>query len=283
MNNNVWILQIADLHLIENPKNNLRPEKCLQLMALAIKDILDNGTDLILAVCGDLTSKGESRGYLLSTNFCTKLVEMIDVKTDVLICPGNHDINKRASSGDDPFAEYNKAAWILKQTEHLSGNTPTVSRVVGDIEFILTNSSYHRDHTFGKVDIISLTEVLTASGGNPRIVLVHHHIIPSLRDEGSSIRNAYEFLQLCVSNGVIGFLHGHVHKDEIITVGNDNSPIIGVGSLFFPPGPNYNNQFNLVRVNNGRIDKVIRFRYIADVLGSDGRLGVFVPHTAPLI
>jgi 3',5'-cyclic AMP phosphodiesterase CpdA len=271
-----WILQIADLHLIERPRNGLPAEQCISLMAEAVKNTTHRGTQLFVAVCGDLTSKAASRGYDLSKQFIHSLRGALGEQAKFVFCPGNHDINTKAAP-EDAFSGFNSAVWHSGQTAMFSRERTAITVPQDGVQFVLVNSAYHLDHKFGKIELELLGDVLATNERMCRILLVHHHSIPAMGDKNSAIRNAQQFLQVCVANRVDAILHGHGHMESMLSLGRRQALIIGVGSLFYPPKPNYNNEFNLICLRGNEIERILRFRFLADRPNSRGKLGSFVP------
>ena len=97
----------------------------------------------------------------------------------------------------------------------------------------------------------------------PSLVVMHHTLLSRYSDDRSAISNAYKFLDILENSNVIGVLHGHTHGYSNILVG-ENCRIIGVGSLFTYI-PNCNNQFNIIDVKLGKVERVINYRYNFDL------------------
>lgn len=276
-----WILQIADLHLLDSSRGSLALEQCSRSMARSVACAMPEDAPLIVAVCGDVTSRGGRRGGDLSLAFCLSLAKcMVGRQLQWALCPGNHDI-EAAGAGLDPeaFSCFNRIAWQLGQHEMLSSDTTTFLRPLGDMTMVLVNSAYHLDHKLGQVDIDGLAEALGSSDGGRRIVLVHHHVIPMEGDKGAAISNAHEFLQVCLAGRARLILHGHGHAETMMMVGSKRVPIVGTGSLFGEPRTNRNNEFVLLRLEGDRMTKARRYRFIADHIADDGTVGAFVPMT----
>ena len=131
-----------------------------------------------------------------------------------------------------------------------------------EINYVLVNSCYHKDYQYGNIDIGAFKEVIMKLL-KPSLVVMHHTLLSRYSDDRSAISNAYKFLDILENSNVIGVLHGHTHGYSNILVG-ENCRIIGVGSLFAYI-PNCNNQFNIIDVKLGKVERVINYRYNFDL------------------
>ena len=93
----IHLLHISDLHLVSNPNWNNMSEAILA----AVKEKLRNvpPQDRLLVITGDFHNFAQGN-YALAKIFLDKLIEamQIDRKTDVFLIPGNHDVEKTAST-----------------------------------------------------------------------------------------------------------------------------------------------------------------------------------------
>ncbi len=267
-----WILQIADLHLIEGEKNNLSIKTCVDHIAQTIEENQQYQENLLIAVCGDVTSQGLVEGYDYSVEFLQTLSSKLPNEPKVIMCPGNHDISKE----DKPFKAFNAAAYKFGQNVFFDENNTSICLPVNDVDLILVNSAHHGDHKYGSVDEQELVKTLNEGDKDNKIVIVHHHVLASSGDKGAGIANAQEFLNVCDAANVKAILHGHTHSQTSLLFGINRIPVIGVSSLFQPPQPNHNNEFNFVKLSENGCEQVDRYRFMADVKNSKGLNGHFV-------
>ena len=136
------------------------------------------------------------------------------------------------------------------------------------------NSAYHGDHKYGLIDLAGLGKALSDPIAQPLAVITHHHLVPMQDDSGSAVANSYSFLQALLLRGVRFVLHGHTHQEHGILVGKGRSALVGVGSLFRPPGENFNCQFNLLNFSRNRLTGY-RYRLIGD-LSTPAGIGAFL-------
>jgi DNA repair exonuclease SbcCD nuclease subunit len=230
---------------------------------------------IIFGICGDIFDKGDLNEFNETKDFFDKLLKDIKSKnTKLVLCPGNHDIilnSKKIKS----FEELDKLIFKLTGNTDINYQRGNVNLItIDDIDFILINSSYHLNHEYGKIDLNDLNKILRTSKNN-KIILIHHHMIPIREGEKSTIVNSYEFLKTLENEKVLAILHGHQHMKMGITIGENLCRVIGVGSLLTDISTNYNNQFNMINVENGKIEKIIEYKYNADEMGSV-TLGKFI-------
>jgi 3',5'-cyclic AMP phosphodiesterase CpdA len=240
------------------------------------------GADLVIVIGGDIVSKGSSAGYALALQFFRELENSISAKVRYLVCPGNHDIIDE----DRDFKDYNKFVWALtSETVCYFDATSKVSIVpIKDYDFVIINSSYHVDPKYGYVDTTALEAKLATSKAKFKVALLHHHFIPISTDKKSSLINSYETLRLLLKNNALLILHGHMHTEKILSVGINNTAVLGVGSLFDLLPGNLNNQFNLVSLEDGKLAKATSFRFVLDSNSAyDGLEGDFIPSSIEII
>jgi len=270
----MWILHLSDIHLAPGEVYKIDHDLFLKLMAEKTGEFVQTKDALVVSICGDIIYKGDSTGYNSAACFFKKMREILGSKIVFCPCPGNHDIT---SDTVNCFRAFNKFAWDLTNDAVINFSTEitAVCKSIGDIDMILVNSAFHGEHTYGFVELGGLEAVLKGSKSPNKIIVVHHNLIPADMNDRSTIANAYGLLQLALAHDVKAVLHGHGHMENVLLVGQKQCKLIGVGSLFFTPGDNLNNQFNLVKYENGSISEAYAYRYIAD-LQEGGRVGSFL-------
>ncbi len=249
------ILHISDIH--PRPGDNLG--RLAESIAYAAKTFKIS----FLVASGDLGYQGQNQRT--AAQWLRELADKIKVPKERIICvPGNHDIDK--SRLEDPFGGYSQALFQLLESSERTQVRNASRYVCDDHEFLLVNSAYHLDTTYGMVDCDGIRGVLRDRRPEvaKRVAVVHHNPISVAKSDSSTIANAYEFLRIISDAGYDVILHGHQHIAMSLRVG-EKTRLAGVGSVNFEPGRNINNQFNIVEVA-----RVIRFRFHADSTSSSG-------------
>jgi predicted MPP superfamily phosphohydrolase len=174
----------------------------------------------------------------------------------IVCCPGNHEID-----GSPEFHNYRSAIATLLCDANRAVPDPCLRYSYGGVDFLVMNSAYHRDWSYGEVDVDAIANCLSKHPlkETERIAVVHHHCIPYSSKDPSQIRNAYPLLRLLDCHEFNALLHGHRHIAMSLKVGK-GTRVIGVGSLNFPPQPNISNQFNFIDIGK----RILRFRRTAD-------------------
>lgn len=269
----MWILQLSDIHLIAGESYKINYANFLKLMNEKIKECVTPKDRIIVIICGDITCKGNPTGYDLAKIFFQKMKKIFDYDIIFCPCPGNHDIS---SDEVNYFNRFNKFVWDLTNdwVIKFSRQNTAVCKSFENIDMILLNSAYHGEYTYGLIKLDDLDVVLKNSKSSNKIIITHHNSIPVNINDKSTIANAYGFLQLAIAHEVKAILHGHGHMENILLLGENKCRLIGVGSLFFPPECNLNNQFNLIKYENGSIKETCCCRYVADLL-EHGHVGNF--------
>lgn len=248
------IIQVADLHInkeiqIDNLKNKL------ERLFHSLESELKMDEQIIFCVCGDIVDKGQKEMYSKAEeifNYVEKLFE--DYKLKFEFVPGNHDlIEGDFKSYDDFISNFLEKPYCYNETHaHL--------QKYDNLNLILSNSVYHRDKSFGKLDLNSLRKIRSET---PALLVIHHTLLSENDNDYSAIRNAYGLLDYIEGNNIIGVLHGHTHGYKDIKIGSQ-CKVIGVGPMFKEVS-DINNQFNLIKINYGIISEIINYRYSADL------------------
>lgn len=247
------IVHLSDLHF-GDPKAVLnRHEVSRVLKALLTKA----GPDATLVLSGDITFKGQQKGYDEATEAMRDTLNEFGLSSHrIIICPGNHDIVKLGER-QPSFGAFDAWSAGIRNDKHCTFTATTCRQVVCEsIDFLLLNSAYHGDITYGMVDFARLDEVLRDMGtmpvdGRVRVAVMHHHLIPVSADENSATRNAHGVLSRLAKHGFSVLLHGHQHMLLSLKVGDSAMQISGVGSFRYST-PGYVNSAAIHRMDANR-------------------------------
>lgn len=251
----MYILQLSDLHIgidIDLDEFKSKIDKIYE----EVNKIIEKSELLIFCICGDVTDKGNKDGYKNATIVIDYLKEKFtDYNHKLEFIPGNHDIC------EEKFEEFDKfiAGYIDEKYSYEDKNV--VVRNYGDINLVLLNSSYHKNHEYGKIDLVQLRSELKENENN--FVIMHHTFISEYDDDKSAIRNAYIFIKALDENNVCALLHGHTHGYSDISISKE-CKVIGVGPLF-KKLEDINNQFNIIEIKAGKVNRVYNMRYSSDL------------------
>jgi 3',5'-cyclic AMP phosphodiesterase CpdA len=253
------LLHISDLHFTASPPppRGQSPARLLDLAADALRHDYPS-EQFVLALSGDITTKGRSTGFDDALRSIALLRSRINV-TATIVCPGNHDITRPHTK---EFTFFNRFAFSLTEdAEQLwQPSKPVCVVSIKEYSFILVNSAHEGDHTFGSAPIDALKEALHSTEGTSRIVMMHHSPISSAY-AGGGMADAYDLLALVSQHKVTALLHGHVHSDQALQFGPHHTLLYGAGSLGFLPDPSMNNQFAIHEFTDGSASDLRLYRY----------------------
>ena len=260
----MYILQLSDLHIwIDIDLDEFKSK--IDKIYVEVDKIIEKSEMLIFCICGDITDKGNKDGYKNATIVIDYIKEKFNGYNYKLeFIPGNHDIC------EGKFEEFDKFISRYIDGEYSYEDKNVVVRKYGDINLVLLNSSYHKEHEYGKIDLVQLRNEIKENENN--LVIMHHTFISEYEDDQSSIRNAYRFIKVLDENKVCALLHGHTHGYSDISISKE-CKVIGVGPLF-KKLEDVNNQFNIIEIKAGKVNKVYNMRYSSD-LGTYSVLDVF--------
>lgn len=270
----MWLIQIADIH--NSNKHTLEKiDKISDEMVTSINHYIKPDDLVVFTICGDILNQGQEVGFKDTLYFLDLIKKYINSNNiEFVICPGNHDIVN--NNGIKSFKDIDKFIFDVSLDSKVKFDRQSINiKTINNIDFIIINSSFHLDHTYGKIDLKELNEILRQSKCNEKIIILHHHLIPIREGETSTIVNSYEFFKTLENKNILAILHGHQHMKMDMVVGNNLTRIIGVGSILEKIETNFNNQFNLIQIEEGEIRKIIEFKYNMDEMGN-GTLGKFI-------
>lgn len=271
------LLHLTDLHFGDNLSKSISIEgfsynDIAKLIATTIKEN-HPCEKLMVALGGDITNKGAEKKYQYAHDFMATLnSELKGIELDYIICPGNHDIETSSSNW---FGSFNIFSGELTGEQNFIYSTTKTSVLYEKwgYSFVTVNSLFHGDHKFGFVDVASVEEKLSAAK-SPIILLIHHHLIPILKEDTSTTRNSYDFLRLCLKYKVKLIIHGHIHSSFKLSFFQEQHKIfcneitkvdvIGCGATLPVIGTNYNNQFNVIDLKKGKTNYISSYRIIYD-------------------
>jgi 3',5'-cyclic AMP phosphodiesterase CpdA len=256
------VLHLSDLHFGSTPAIGVVASTLEEIAALFMEEAAESESRVIV-LSGDITSKGEATPYVDAGQALARLRDAVQ-PDHVVCCPGNHDINL-ASPRDHRFDNFNRFCLSLTNDHRqLAGGRSSASliEILPGLDFVIANSSHHEDPAYGEVQIEDLQRTLTASSAETKLLVLHHPVVSS-STSGPGIRNAAELLAVSASAGVSAILHGHGHGELLVRFG-DRAPVLGVGSVFFPPNRNLNNQFAVYKVSQGEVMTASIYRQLAD-------------------
>ena len=271
----VRILHLSDLHFGRNHICRPRQEGAATLgiptLAKLIRNDLSNPTwetviwsrekagaktPLLVALTGDLTQKAEVNEFDEASEFITDLTkgELLGTHVslkDILVVPGNHDVEFQYSDPAHRFARYCSFynalfASIQPNIRNFarSGEAHSISQIrqfPADRVLVLeVNSCFYveketQDESRGQIDQATITTLRSQLAKLPsdakqwiKVALVHHHpvLMPSFVESGrgvDSILNARSLLNLLRDHGFQVILHGHKHYPQVFSYDPDSA------------------------------------------------------------
>lgn len=234
------LVHISDLHF-GDPKGVLHRDDVVRVLRALLREA---GPGALLMLSGDISFQGGERGYSEATAALSQVLnEQSVLRNQIVVCPGNHDVVMSATSSS-PFSAFDAWSASLRSDKRCTFSNDSCRRVTfREADFLVINTAHHADIKYGLVDLPKMESILAEMGpkpvsGQPRIALLHHHLIPFARDDTSTTRNAYAVLSALVRHGFALALHGHQHALLELGVGGDGSlKICGVGSFrYLTPG-----------------------------------------------
>lgn len=213
----------------------------------------------VVVVAGDLTQRAKTREFRDASAFIGRLPAV-----PVVVTPGNHDV-PLYRVWERLFAPYRN--W----TRLVSPELDSIARIDGATLVALNSSAPHRAIVGGHLSDAQTDFARRAFQSAPaedlRIVVTHHHFIPTPGGEGGRpLPGARRVLGLFEEFGVDAVLGGHVHQTHLHTsralLANRTGPGVpvvacGTSASRRGRGPETSaNSFNLVRLGASEVEVV---------------------------
>lgn len=247
------LLHISDPHFGDS-KGVLSRQEAKQVLGALLRK---TGPDVFAIISGDISFKGQEKGYVDARNALFEVFDEAKVRRDrVIVCPGNHDVVKLATSASR-FEAFDAWSVALRRDKHCTFSTDSCRRFTSpEVDFLLINSAYLGDIDFGLVDLTKMNAVLADMNAAPikdlpRVAVLHHHLVPFSLEDTSTTRNAYQVLTRLAKSGFSLVLHGHQHALLELGVGVDSMRVHGVGSFrYITPG--FVNSATIYRIDGSK-------------------------------
>lgn len=247
------IIHITDPHF----GNELRTYNREQINTALIEKINNEQGDKILVISGDVTYKARSNGYEEAKGFFSNVIDQCNIKkSNVIACPGNHDIFV-----DTTFNQFDNFIYSLRKDHTFSASRKNESIfTIDNIIFIASNSAHHLDRNYGLIPDSTIemlrAEKQTILQFKHKIFITHHHLISQRKDDLSTTRNAHKLLHSLEQLNFDYVLHGHQHSSLDLSFGEHQTKILSGRSLNFHDR-GYHNGFSTIAMETGIIKRFI--------------------------
>lgn len=244
----------------------------------------------ILVVSGDLAEIGAPAEFDDALEFLERLVEHTAIpRSNVVLIPGNHDINRKLSEGycltcegldEKPVMPFwpkwkhyvsffrnfykHEAAITFTETEPWTYyEIPDFKVVVAGLNSTMAESHKEDSHygQIGEKQMRWFAERLRAAQEKQwfRIGVVHHNVIRGPTNDDENLRDTDQFKEIVVPH-LNCVLHGHTHKDALAWL-DPNIPVISTGSTALKEGnrpEDVGNQYQIVFFHNNGFERWTR-------------------------
>jgi Icc protein len=242
----VVALQISDIHLFNDPQQQLHEQTVEQNLLDVIAYVQQYEMPDLLLLTGDLTDNGDPLAYQrLAQHFAA-------FACPVFALPGNHDDVK-----------------VLKQSFADTAISTEKSFVLNGWHFVLLDSviAGHCEGQLSADELAFLDKALSKHAALPTVIALHHHVLP--------INGAMDRIMLTNANDLLSVLNrhpqvhcvlaGHVHQASAIEQNNI--------SFLTVPATSYQMKVNSAEFTDD-LNVAPGYRWLA--LADDGRVDTLV-------
>jgi len=280
----VLVAHFSDLHLLS--LESARPRDFLNKRVTGGANLLFNrGGQFPVAVaralCADVWRQGIEHvilsGDLTNLAFPAELKLVRSVleelglpPAEVTVVPGNHDAYTRQAAASGQFARL-LGPYLQGDRQAWPGTFPFL-RLRGELA-VLALSTAVPSLPLLAVGRLGEKQLRTAESylgdeacrGRFRLVVLHHPPVGPLVHWHNRLVDAKAFRAMIQRAGADLVVHGHLHRfcEETLAGPSGPIPCIGVGSgtWLSPHDPERRAQYNLYRIEGGRLTAVLRRRY----------------------
>lgn len=284
-----YIVQLSDLHFGSQHAYGRTSNEIHRNLALRVSDDLESEFGGVppaaVILSGDFTWQGTTEEFQWAGEFVDHLQSIFKIhRSRFVICPGNHDIQWNTADGDyDPAAPVTAASAAAQANyrafvnDAIQVTLPAESMAIGrryllsnfvPVEILALDSSRLEQQHFAGYGFVSRQQLNDAAaslnwtasnkGGQYRVIVLHHHVVPVLAVEAienadvrySLTLDAGELLYRALELGVDLIMHGHMHRPFTALYGRAGPGIaspsrrlaiqaagsVGVKADYLPPG-----------------------------------------------
>lgn len=234
----------------------------LEILQTLVDDIIDQKPQLTL-VTGDLTKDGERLSHHL---VAAQLQRLVDAGIQVLVVPGNHDINNPdarifnddATTPADTItrAEFAQIYANMGYDQRSRRDPDTLSYcrdITGELTILAIDACMDRLNTFvsrgdardhcktsGRLEASSqqwlVAQAAQATAGGRRVIaMMHHHLVPHFHMEDTlaapyMTEDARQLCQRLIEAGVHVIFTGHLHISDISQTNSSKGQMVEIAT-----------------------------------------------------
>jgi len=292
MSDRTNVLHVTDLHFGFEPADShgttalAHREHTLDQLLITLNSLQDDLKPDVVALSGDVGWKGTASDYARAATWIKQLLHNLGLTADSLVvCPGNHDIDRRATMGmpppltaelaDDylrpenlenfmrPFTDFSEFLASLGVPRLRLGVTDYAflgHRMLGGLRFVCLNSAWfcRGEEDRGRLWIgLPQLEVMQSSGqlsaipsydSDPITVALVHHPSSWLHDSESNSYGERPNTYHLLAQGSHIILSGHVHgAPEEPTRASNHAYVFTTGAGYVTA--RYRNNFSILQVD----------------------------------
>jgi hypothetical protein len=258
--NEITIIHVANFHIRLEYENDINILKWYDMLTNdIISNVKSSMDNIYFVIAGDLAYTANLHEYKLFDKIFCNIYKNIGIKREnILIVPGNHDLNweKNRSDRQKEFQDY----YILKTYYDLKKQVCHYQDT--NLVFLLFNSVTSKYNDIGLINSIQLRKVIKGLQelelDNSLLISVMHHGIDSRISGNHVIKNDNQFKTFLNEWGISILLHGSSNIPGLTWSASETAMgkqiYIGTGSISPEIWKSnvHNSQYNLINIVNNR-------------------------------
>lgn len=266
------LLHISDPHF-HSDSLSIYPHQIIQPLINLINEHVSDKSDFYLLLTGDITIQGAQDGYTQATYFFKTIISETGLNPKhIILCPGNHDIQKTQH-----FRDFDAFSYALRLDDIFTFTEANNRIYMTDHAcFLAINSSYRLDRKYGYVDIDNLSNIIGQHSSDistkpTNIAIIHHHFLNVRHDDTSVIRNGYQTVDALSDFNFI--FHGHQHTRQYYNI--NGIYVKGVSSP--TESRSLSNVVAFYEINNQNVLSTNEYTFSQDSMVF-GKMGRYITH-----
>jgi 3',5'-cyclic AMP phosphodiesterase CpdA len=229
----------------------------------------------VVVLTGDATERALPEEFRQTTAFINTVLSALDLTSgDLLVVPGNHDVNwkdceayfnRREGSGLVPLPPHSPKWSKFKSFKKLLTGDGSLHSVVNrsdlDTSFVLINSTVretHQEHFgwCGEDQLRDLAADLATNGLSLRIGLLHHNVRRRSSADDENLLDEMDLTRILGPHLNL-VLHGHTHDGRRDYL-SDGTLVLSTGSAAVSGGyrpEEVSNQYQVVAIREGQVQR----------------------------
>ncbi|PET17061.1 metallophosphoesterase family protein [Bacillus thuringiensis] len=230
-NDVVNLLHISDIHFgadYNSETLNALRKNALNRLVKTLSELPKAEKPDIVVISGDITWQGKQDGYILAKEWINELLETLELTTnELIVCAGNHDINREEAFAVKPPSSSKEAdEWLTtEKIQYFINHFPRFDEFCNDLKIPPLSLGEKKYNLVGYRDLLGLRFIVLNSSWFCRGEEDRNNLwigLPLLRlmEANSQLIDTDDYDNEIISVGAIHHPYNWLNEEEISTYGD---------------------------------------------------------------